>query len=428
MVSRRPADRAIAEHGIVNSSAANESASHDNAQMRHLSQKFALYRHLVPLLSQDGLTFLNAGSAPPSNLIVHEAITRYASEALYDARPNTIWQAQKEEARRLLARYINAPDPSSIAFTRDTTEGLGDFIRGLRFARGDNVVIADAEHPNQVYGWLCLRGAGLEVRQVATSADTPLDAASLRPYVDARTRAIGLSSMTFDAGQRHDVAGICAAFRPRGIHVLADATQQVGFAAVDVRAAGLSAAAFSLHKGLCCPTGLGALYVEPAALAELDPTPPIVNVAGVRGGRADMPVAADAPVEFHRSALRFEHQNLSLVAVVAARAFLGFYLDTMGPADVEAYLYALGDVLIAECDRLGIGFVGPRERRHRAPHICVLGLPTALWGGYLEGHGIRMTLNRLGVRVSFGFYNNVDDVKRLVKVLKLGLEKGLPAR
>ncbi|KAI1075190.1 PLP-dependent transferase [Whalleya microplaca] len=420
MVSRRTADRVSTEHG-------NMSAGHSNDQLQRLSVKFAAYRHLVPLVSQDGLTFLNAGSAPPSNLVVHEAITRYASEALYEARPHTIWQAKKEETRRLIARYINAPDFSSIALTRDTTEGLGDFIHSIRFSRGDNVVIVDTEHANQAYGWLSLRRLGLEVRQLPTQPDSALDAAAFAPLVDARTRAIGLSSMTFDAGQHHDVAGICAAFRPAGIHVLADLTQQVGFAPVDVTGVGLSAAAFSLHKGLSCPTGLGALYVAPSVLTELDPTPPIVNVSAVRGARADWPVS-DAEIEFWPSARRFEHQNLSLVAAVAARAFLAFYLDVLGPVDVEAWLYALSDALIAECDKLGVQVVGPRERRLRAPHICVLGLPTALWGEHLEAHGVRMTLNRLGVRISFGFYNNSDDVKRLVEVLKLGLEKGLPVR
>jgi selenocysteine lyase/cysteine desulfurase len=32
----------------------------------------------------------------------------------------------------------------------------------------------------------------------------------------------------------------------------------------------------------------------------------------------------------------------------------------------------------------------------------------------------------LGVRVSFGFYNNVDDVKKLAAVIKSGLDLGLP--
>ncbi|KAI1771538.1 PLP-dependent transferase [Hypoxylon cercidicola] len=416
----------------ISTKAAKDAADEE----KRLSEKFAVHRRLVPLVAQnEDVLFLNAASAPPSNLIVHEAITRYSAEALYETYPyGTRWQRTREEARRLVARCIGAEDPSTVAFTRDTTEGLGSFIRSIPFGKGDNVVILDTEHPNMAYGFLALRGAGLQVRQVPTVAEAErsgkvdaVDAETLRPYVDDRTRAIGLSSISFDSGQRHDVAGICAAYRPRGIHVLADMTQHVGFAAVDVRALGISAGAFSLHKGLNCPTGLGALYISPEAFGELgDPTPPIVSMASAKNIREDLLVRGDEPVDFYPDARRFEHANMSLVAATAAEAFARFYLDVLGPADVEAHLYGLTGALAKESERLGIPVVGPGRRGRRAPHICVLGLDPGTWGPYLkEIGGLRLTVNRLGVRVSFGFYSSIDDVRRFVQVLERGLSVGL---
>ncbi|KAI2635609.1 PLP-dependent transferase [Hypomontagnella submonticulosa] len=430
MVARPLGDSiALKPHSIDDSSSKDA-----QDEEKRLSDKFAAHRHLVPLVSQNSdVIFLNAASAPPSNLIVHEAITRYSAEALYEAYPYTKWRGVRESARGLVARCINAEAPSCIAFTRDTTEGLGSFIRSVRFRPGDNVVLIDTEHPNQVYGWLVLRAAGLEVRQVPTIAEAErtdridaITAETLRPYVDSRTRAIGISSITFDSGQRNDVAGICAAFRPRGIHVLADITQHVGFAPVDVQALGLSAAAFSLHKGLNAPTGLGALYISPAAFAELgDPIPPIVSMQGVRNMGEDL-VAGDGPVDMYPDARRFEHANMSLVGVAAAEAFTRFYLDVLGSEDVEAHLYSLTALLREECERLGIRILGPRERESRAPHICVLDLNSDEWALYLrDPGGARVTTNRLGVRVSFGFYSSVDDVRRFVRVLQLGIARGL---
>ena len=242
---------------------------------------FPLFRSLVPLVAKDGITYLNASYAPPSNLVVHEAIIRYSSEALHDPSPKPSWQAATEETRSLVARYINA-DSSSIAFTRDTTEALGNIIRSIPFQPGDNVVLLDSEHPNHAYGWMALRAAGLEVRQVPTISEaeemgtvTAATAATFAKYVDDRTRAIGLSSIMFHSGQWNDVADICATYRPQGIHVLVDLTQQVGFARVDVTAMGVSAAAFSLHKGLNCPTGFACLYVQPDFITTLDPTLPL---------------------------------------------------------------------------------------------------------------------------------------------------------
>jgi cysteine desulfurase/selenocysteine lyase len=396
-----------------------------------LDAKFAPYRYLVPLLCHSDVVYLNSSHAPPSNLIVHEALTRFSFESLHDPNPKASWQAAAEDVRALVAKYINA-EPSSIAFTRDTTEALGNFIRSIQFQLGDNVVILDSEHPNQGYGWMALRFAGLEVRQVPTITEaqktgkvTAANAATFAPFVDERTRAIGISSIMFHSGQKNDVAGICRTFRPRGIHVLVDLTQQVGFAPVDVKALGVSAAGFSLHKGLNCPTGFACMYVDPDVLKAIDPIPPVVGYGAISNPRADLLVPND-PIIFHPNSRRFEHLNLSFIAAATAKAFLTFYLKSLGPSDLEEYLYSLGDELRKACQKLGVGIVGPSERKNHAPHLYILDLLDPGWTPHLRSHGIYVTEYRLGVRVSLGFYNNLTDIQRLANALSAGVANGLP--
>lgn len=392
---------------------------------------FSTFRSLVPLVADDKLTYLNASYQPPSNLVIHSAITKYASDGLYNPHPKPAWQTAVEDTRALVGRYINA-DPSSIAFTRDTTEGLGYFIRSLKIEPGDNVVVLDTEHPNHVYGWMTLRKAGVEVRQVPTIPEAQktgsvvaANADTFAPYVDDRTRAIGLSSIMFHSGQWNDVMGICKAFRPRGIHVLADLTQQVGFAEVDVAAMGVSAAAFSLHKGLNCPTGFAALYVDPEHIRQSDPAPAIAGYGAVSNVRADLLVPPE-DVVYHPTARRFEHLNLSLVAAAAAKAFLTLYLDSMVPRRVQEHLYRVGDALREECSSLGVKIVGPATRKEHAPHLYILDLHDPRWMDLLKESGVFVTPYRLGIRVSFGFYNNISDVKKFAAVLRAGVDRGLP--
>lgn len=392
---------------------------------------FSTFRSLVPLVADDKITYVNASYQPPSNLIVHGAIAKFTSDALYNPHPKPQWQSNVEDTRKLVARYLNA-DSSSIAFTRDTTEALGCFIHSLKFVPGDNVVVLDTEHPNHVYGWMALRRAGLEVRQVPTIPEaertgnvTAANAATFAPYVDERTRAIGLSSIMFHSGQWNDVADICKTFRPRGIHVLADLTQQVGFAAVDVQALGVSAAAFGAHKGLNCPTGFAVLYVDPKVIEDTDPTPPIVGYGAVSNVRADLLVPPEDLV-YHPSARRYEHLNVSLIGATAAKAFLTCYLDSMGPKRVQEHLYHLGDVLREKCDAIGVKIVGPSARQEHAPHLYILDMHDPKWMDHFRENGVFVTPYRLGVRVSFGFYNNTSDVLKLAAVLKAGVDKGLP--
>ncbi|WQF86617.1 Putative aminotransferase class V domain, pyridoxal phosphate-dependent transferase, major [Colletotrichum destructivum] len=407
-------------------------ANSDKSKQRNLhapTPDFGLLRRLVPLVADGKTVHLNAAFMPPSNLIVNEALSRFCSEALHHPSPKPSWKEDVEAVRTLLARYINA-DPSTIAFVRDTTEGLGSFIHGLTFSPGDNVVILDCEHPNQAFAWMTLRSSGLEVQLVPTDPEDPAaaDAQTFAPYVDERTRAIGLSSIMFHSGQWNDVASVCAAYRPRGIHVLADLTQQVGFADVDVRDLGVSAAAFSLHKGLNTPTGLAALYVDAEVIRETDPTPPIVGYGGVSSvSDSEDFMVPQGPVVFHPTAKRYEHANMSFVSAVAARAFLQFYLEVMGPRNVERHLYGLGDALRRSCAEMGVDVVGPSERRRHAPHLHVLRLHDPRWFGRLEDAGIVATRFRTGIRVSFGFYNSLEDVRRLAEVIRSGILSGIPA-
>ncbi|KAK8203633.1 pyridoxal phosphate-dependent transferase [Phyllosticta capitalensis] len=375
--------------------------------MSDLPQFFSQFRKLVPLTNQ--VTYLNSSFAPPCNTLIRNAIDQFLKEATESPTPKSKWQERTEQVRGLVARYIKTA-PENIAFTRDTTEGLNYFIKSMDFCPGDNVVILETEHPNHAYGWLSMREAGLEVRQVKDECFA--DAATFAPYVDDRTRAIGISSIMFHSGQRNDIPGICAAFRPRGIHVLVDMTQQVGFAAVDVQ--GVSAASFSLHKGLNCPIGFACLYVEPSTLQSLRP-PPIVGYGAVSNVRGDLMAPSDRII-YHSTARRYEHLNLSFIAASAAHASLTFLLD-VGPEKVENYLYLLGDRLREKCDGLGIGIVGPSLRNKHSPHLYVLDLE-AHWKEHLQEHGIFVQHYRLGIRVSFSFYNNLEDVDRLVEVLQ----------
>ncbi|KAK4076581.1 uncharacterized protein Triagg1_4184 [Trichoderma aggressivum f. europaeum] len=392
---------------------------------------FTIFRRLVPLVSNGKIIHLNAGFMPPSNMVVGDAISRFCSESLYHESPKPLWKQDTEQLRSLLARYLQT-EPSSLAFVRDTTEGLGSFMHGLRFEKGDNVVVIDCEHPNQLYGWLSLREKGLQVRLVPTMAMVAktghieaANANTFAPYVDGKTKAIGLSSVMFHSGQRNDVADVCAKFRPQGIHVLADLTQEVGFADVNIASLGVSAASFSMHKGLNTPTGIAVLYMDPEVVAELDPVPPLVGYGGIANMSEDAPLI-EGPIEFHPTARRYEHTNMGWINAVCGRAFMEFYLDVMGPKNVENHLYAIGDHLRRTCKALGIEIIGPQNKKQHSPHLYVLQLQDDRWYAHMREAGVIVTKLATGIRVSFGFYNNVVDIDRLADVLRAGIAQGIP--
>ena len=113
-----------------------------------------------------------------------------------------------------MAKLLNAA-PAEIAFTKNTSEGMNIAANALPLTAGDNVLLVEGDHPNNAYAFLNLRRKGVEVRFVPMTGETAR-AEMFAPHIDARTRAISLSHVTFHAGHRFDIDGCRRALRAKG--------------------------------------------------------------------------------------------------------------------------------------------------------------------------------------------------------------------
>lgn len=243
----------------------------------------------------DKMLYLDAAHQTPLSAQVRARLDGFYDEAQYTAGPKSGWLARVEKVRAQLARLLGV-GADEIAFTKNTSEGLNIAAHGLGWKPGDNVVMLEAEHPNNAYAWLSQRPAGLEVRQVPEDKKWA-DADTFAPYVDENTRAIALSHVMFHSGQRNDVDSIVALARSVGAEVVLDAMQPVGVLSVDAGSLGVAALAAGSHKGLLIPQGLGFLYTA----AEVDVlAPTYVGTAGVANARPDL-VAGPEVVELRRT-------------------------------------------------------------------------------------------------------------------------------
>lgn len=356
------------------------------------------------------MLYFDSAHQAPLATSVKAAIERFLAEAHETAGPKSRWLARVEEVRARLAAFIGA-EPSEIAFTKNTSEGLNIAANALPLAPGDNVLIVASDHPNNAYAFLNLRAKGVEVRFVPIDGDT-VDASSLRPYLDRRTRAISLSHVTFHAGHVFDLEGIAGLCGKQGIHLVIDAMQSVGVLPVDVSALRPSMMAFGCHKGLLVPQGLGVLYAS-KALPDLHPA--YLALAGLAHPPADL-VARTDNLALKPGAGRFELGNYNLPGIHALGAALDL-IEQAGVANIASHVLALGDRLIGHLDEIGISLVGPRSREHRS-HIVVLAVPVAEWMTYLESENVRVSPERDGIRVSFALFNTHEEVGRLAEIIR----------
>ena len=358
------------------------------------------------------MLYLDSAHQTPLAASVRAALDDFYSEGHETAGPKPVWLRRVERTRERVAALFNAK-PSEIAFTKNTSEGLNIAANAVPLKAGDNVVLIEGDHPNNAYAWLNLRRKGVEVRFVKLNGEHEVaDAQAFAPFVDARTRVISLSHITFHAGQRHDVAGIGRLCKERGIYLVVDAMQSVGVVPIDVQAMNVSVLAAGTHKGLLVPQGLGVLYVR-EGLDELQPV--YLAMSSMAHPPADY-IARPDDMATRRDAARFEMGNLNLPDIQALNAAIDL-IERVGVEAVEKHVQALGDRLIEHLDELGIPLVGPRRRDSRA-HIYVLGLPTDEWAEYFARNQVRVSPERDGIRVSFGMFNTVDDVDQLALVIR----------
>jgi selenocysteine lyase/cysteine desulfurase len=270
--------------------------------------------------------------------------------------------------------------------------------------------MVEGDHPNNAYAFLNLRRKGVEVRFIPLSGETAT-ADTFAGHIDARTRAISLSHVTFHAGHRFDIEDIGRLARARGIYLVVDAMQSAGVVPINAGDSGASMIAFGCHKGLYVPQGLGVLYVR-SGQSEL--VPPFLAAASLADPPADLIARADN-MALREDAGRFEFGNFNIPDVHALAASLSL-IERIGVDTIAAHVLDLGDHLIARLDAQGIRLVGPRQRAHRA-HIYVLDLPGDGWVDYLARENVRVSPERDGIRVSFGFFNTIDDIDRLMEII-----------
>ena len=356
------------------------------------------------------ITYLDSGFQTPLARPVKAAIDRFLSESLETAGPKSVWLDRVEQTRKKLARFLGA-SADEIAFTKNTSESMNIAANALPLRAGDKVLMIHGDHPNNAYAFLNLRRKGVTVEFVPMTE--VVNAESLRPYIDASTRAVSMSQVTFHAGHRFDIESIGALCDEKGLYFVVDVMQAIGVVPIDAKALRATFIGSGSHKGLLVPQGLGLLYWDKSRI-ELEPA--YLAAASLAEVPADL-IARPDELELAPTARRFELGNFNLPAIHALGASLDM-IEALGVQNIQNHCLDLGDHLIAGLDALDVRLVGPRDRRHRAPHIYVIALPAAEWLGHFEQNGIRVSPERDGIRVSFGMFNIFADVDHLIDIIK----------
>ena len=200
-----------------------------------------------------------------SNANVHRGVHTLSEEAT----------AMHEEARRKVARFINAGSSKQVIYTRNTTEAINIIAYAwgqANLSPGDRVVSTEMEHHSNIVPWqLVTQSTGSELAWIPFDSEGQLQLDLLDRYLaDGNTRLVTVTAASNVLGTINPVREIVDKAHDAGALVLVDAAQSVPHMPVDVQELDCDFLTFSGHK-MMGPTGIGILYGKRNLLEAMPP-------------------------------------------------------------------------------------------------------------------------------------------------------------
>lgn len=351
------------------------------------------------------LAYLNSAAAGPVPRAVAEAAAQFYRDTLESGDERWFeWLEERELARRNIAQLINA-EPDEIGFTINTSTGMNLIVDALE-GRGD-VISCDLEFPVSTIPWMH-RGQRVHLVKAVDGVLPTEDVIEARRE---NTGIICLSHVQYSNGFRADLEELG---KNKGEHALVvNAAQSVGVFPVDVKRMRIDALCSTGHKWMLGGYGSGFVYLSRELLATTrtraiswlsvhDPFRMLNSEYVARsdaGARAEMGCPHFAGIFALGSAAR--------------------YILKIGAAPIEQRALTLNRHLTTRLIAAGWKVLSPlaNEASRSAETLIEVERPHYVVK-HLAERGVAVTIKREGIRVATHFFNNEDDIERLIAALE----------
>ncbi len=403
-----------------------------------MSFDVAAVRAQFPALGQEvhgkPLTYLDSAASAQRPESVLAAVAHYETRDHSNVHRGVHTLSQRatvayEAGRTAVARFLGAPDPRGVVFTRGTTEAINLVAHSFGAAHvgaGDAIVVTAMAHHSNLVPWQLLAArTGAELRVVPFDDRAVLDLDRYGALLDDRVKLVAVAHVSNALGTIHPVQEMARMAHEVGARILIDGAQGVVHTAVDVVELGCDFYAFSGHK-VYGPTGIGALWSPPELLDSLPPWQ--------GGGEMIRDVTLEAST-WAAAPARFEAGTPNISGAVGLGAALD-WLEATGRDAVATHEHALlahGTAVLEAID--GLQILGTAPDKAGVLSFVVDGVHPQDLGTLLDRYGIAVrtghhcaqpALRCLGVtattRASIAAYTTTDDLDRLADAIERSLK------
>ncbi|EJO5346842.1 aminotransferase class V-fold PLP-dependent enzyme [Clostridium botulinum] len=223
----------------------------------------------------NGIYLDNAATSFPKAPNVGESIANYiknigcnVNRGVYTsslAAENIIF-----ETRELICSLFNFNKPENVVFTKNITESLNLLIKGL-LKKDDHVIVSSMEHNAVMRPLTSLTKDGIKISKISCDIFGQLDINNIKKEIKSNTKAIIMTNASNVCGTilpLEEIGGLC---KKNNIIFIIDSAQTAGFLDIDFEKTGADAIAFTGHKGLLGPQGIGGFIIKDSLIPQINP-------------------------------------------------------------------------------------------------------------------------------------------------------------
>lgn len=381
------------------------------------ADKVAALRTLLPA-TRAGI-YLNAGTCGPIPADTQRAMDEQAARELTTGRAHpALWDdalVRMEEARAGVAAALVA-DPTDIALTHSTTDGINLALGAVAWRPGDRVLTTTQEHVGVLGPLAALRdrlGVEVEVIDVGAGDDDDRVIERFSGALGRPARAVVLSHVLWTTGGVLPVGRIAGMARASGVSTIVDGAQAAGAIPVVLDEVDADAYAIPAQKWLLGPEGMGALWVR-RAFAE--------GAVPANAGHLSYEAFDLAAPRLHAGARRFEATGFHRPSVIGFARSLGWLSMYVGLPWAQARALSLSAGLAERLASIpGVALLSPRPTRATLITFRIDGwrATDALPELGARAFAIVRDVPALdAVRCSVGFWNTEEELDRFATIVE----------
>ncbi len=280
----------------------------------------------------------NAATTYPKPPEVAQAVARYISDVGINIKRGGYTKAYSAaeavlSLRERLCQFFVGPDPRNLIFTANITASLNFILKGW-LKPGDHILVTSLEHNAMMRPLVQLSERGISFDTIPCDENGLPDTATIEALINNKTRAIAATHASNVSGTVIDIERLGQICCQHQLKFIVDTAQSAGILPLDMQAMHIDALAFTGHKGLLGPQGLGGFIIS-EEMAE-QTTPLIAGGTGSFSHLETMPALLPD---------RFEAGTMNLPGMAGLAAGMDFLQDK-GLTELHAYEMKLADCFI----------------------------------------------------------------------------------